>query len=189
MAKFSNNLKTRSRRSFVQSTVGALAAIPLASTCFKNNAKSQEERQTSPIIVGGGGSVGIDFKASEYHGDPTVGQFTRPNDTLHKLWLIDKYGGLYNITPAGNEKCTITILCRRRRRHETTIVIEGDPLKVKFDPGEFRYDYPPEGSKKIYHNTKHKIVDISVYDKVSHQTQHHTPPTKGKCTLVVVDTY
>lgn len=187
MAKVPNNYKTRSRRSFVQSTVGALAAIPLASTCFESDAKSQEERQTSPIIVGGGGSVGIDFDSGSYPVAGSKGKFVRPNDTLHKLWLIDKYGGLKNITPGGNEKCTITILCRRRGR-ETRIVIQGDPLGVEFELSEFRYDYPPDGDKKIYHNTKHKIVDISVYDQVSHQTQHHPPSTKGRCTLVVVDT-
>ena len=184
-----NLYKKRSRRNFVRSAIVGLGTIPLASfdTEAKLDAPQEDVRQTSPILVGGGGSVGIDFDRKWYKYDPVTKRFSNPNDTLHKLWLIDKYGGLKNITPDGNEKCTITILCRRRGR-ETRIVIQGDPLGVEFESSEFRYDYPPDGDKQIYHNTKHKIVDISVYDQVSHQTQHHPPLTKGRCTLVVVDT-
>lgn len=188
MPKPRDNSPRTSRRKFVRSAIVGIGTIPFASLDTRAKTQTQpEEKQTSPIIIGGGGSVGLDFDTSVFVGDLSAGKVARQHDTIHKLWLIDKYGALNNI-PFGHPKCTITVLCRRRR-HETRITIEGDPLGINFDPREFRYDYPPDGVKRIFHNTKHKIIKITVYDQVTQQEYPpYEPPTKGRCTLVVVDT-
>jgi hypothetical protein len=182
-----NLFKKRSRRNFVRSAIVGLGTIPLASfdTEAKLDAPQEDVRQTSPILVGGGGSVGIDFDRTWYKYDPVTKRFSNPDDTLHKLWLVDKYGAHNDITPK-DLGCTVTINCGKANGKEYLIKIYGKPLGIEFDTGHFQYGKPPEGEKEIYHHPKRKIVNISVYDSVSGEVQYK-PPTKGKCSIVVVD--
>ena len=177
----------RSRRNFVRSAIAGLSTIPFASldTEAKLKVPQEDVRQTSPIIIGGGGSVGIDFDRDWYKYDPVQKRFSNATDILHKLWLVDKYGARKDITPKDLE-CTVTINCGKANGKEYYIKIYGKPLGIEFDTGHFQYGYPPEGEKQIYHHPKRKILNITVYDSVSGEVPYK-PPTKGKCSIVVVD--
>lgn len=165
-----------SRRKFAKSAVTALALAPFASLPSRGKGGVQDRPrllQSSPITVGGGGSVGIDFK------DPISGDF------LHKLWLIDKYGALEDITPTPTEKCVVKILCKKGTK-ERTITITGKPLSIDFDPVEFKRGKPPGGKKEIHHNKDYKIVKIEA-GVIGQPLTAYDAPTEGKCTVVVVN--
>lgn len=188
MTTNSNHSKKKSRRSFVRSAIVGLGAIPLASLETKARLQTRKEdiEQTSPIIVGGGGSVGIDFDRDWYKYDDVKKRFVNERDALHKLWLVDKYGARLDITPA-NEDCIVTVNCGKSSGKTYYIKIYGKPLGVEFDTDHFKFVIPPEGVKKIYHHAKRKISKISVHDNVAGTDKDYDPPTKGKCSIVVVD--
>lgn len=181
--------KKRSRRSFMQSALIGLGAIPLVSV--DTNAQSsglQDERQSSPIIVGGGGSIGIDYKGGWYTAD-AQNKLVNAKDYIHKLWLMDKYGALEDITP-DHADCEITVYCGKSKGKDVTIKIYGQPLGLWFDQREFKLGYPPGGAKQIHHHKKRKIRKILVHDNVDNSDRwFDPPPTKGKCTLCVLNTY
>lgn len=176
MAKNSKDPRKKSRRSFTSSALTAVALAPFASLPSSEKGaaqKSPRPLQSSPITVGGGGSVGIDFKTAI------------PGDFLHKLWLIDKYGALEDITP-GDINCKIIIHCKKGNS-PSEITITGNPLAIKFTKANFPKKRPDDGKKEIHHNLKYKIVKIEVRDKDGGLISSHDAPTKGKCTLVVVN--
>jgi hypothetical protein len=179
----------RSRRSFVQSALVGLGAIPLVSVDTKAQSSGpQDERQSSPIIVGGGGSIGIYYKELRFKADAQK-KLVKPDDYIHKLWLLDKYGALDDITPE-NPDCEITVYCGKSKGKDVTIKIFGQPYGLWFDPTEFKLGYPPGGAKKIHHHKKRKIRKILVHDNVAKTDRwFDPPPTKGKCTLCVLNTY
>jgi hypothetical protein len=181
--------KKRSRRSFVQSALAGLGAIPLVAV--DTNAQSstpQEERQSSPIIVGGGGSIGIYYSEFRFTADAQQ-KLVKADDYLHKLWLLDKYGALEDITPR-NADCEITVFCGKSKGENVVIKIYGKPYGLWFDPKQFKLGYPPGGAKKIHHHKRRKIRKILVHDNVDKTDRwFDPPPTKGKCTLCVLNTY
>jgi hypothetical protein len=182
-----NHYKKKSRRNFVRSAIVGLGAIPLASLDTKASLKApQDVRQTSPILVGGGGSVGIDFDSGWFTYDSVTKRFSNKDDALHKLWLVDKYGARQDITPK-NEDCVVTINCGKSSGKTYYVTIYGKPLGIEFDTTHFQFGYPPEGVKKIYHHPKRKISKITVHDNVVPSDTEYEPPTKGKCSIIVVD--
>jgi len=182
-----NDSKKKSRRNFVRSAIVGLGTIPLASLDTKASFKAPQEdiRQTSPILVGGGGSVGIDFDEGWYPFDPVTKRFFNKDDTLHKLWLVDKYGSRQDITP--HEDCTVTINCGKSSGKTYYVTIFGKPLGIEFDTSHFQLGYPPGGVKKIHYHLKRKISKITVHDNVAQTNTEYEPPTKGKCSIIVVD--
>lgn len=85
--------KTTLRRSFAKSMAAAIALTPLAASQVnaqgsrkKRQAKTLTDDdlkilQTSPITVGGGGSVGIGFDTNHYKVE-TAGVYSHPTDEL-----------------------------------------------------------------------------------------------------------
>lgn len=187
MKSVTHEMKKSSRRSFSKSAITALAIAPFVSLSSQANDEQDlpKLRQTSPITIGGGGSVGIDFNQQWFTGKRGDAEFSHYQDTLHKLWLIDKYGALENITP-GNEDCTVTVQCEKGSKVRK-VTITGKPLGLAFDTVEFPKKKPDDGKKEIHHNKAYKIVRIEVVDNVTGQKTAYEPPTKGKCTIVVVN--
>ena len=187
MDKNTPNPRKTSRRSFAKNALTSIALAPLMSlTTRATEAQDNvEERQSSPITIGGGGSVGIDFSSIHYTTRVGKAGFSHTEDTLHRLWLIDKYGALKNITPE-HEDCVVKVQCKKGSKW-SEITITGRPLTIDFDTGEFPKKKPDDGAKELHHNKKYKIVKIEVLDNVTHKTIPYEPPTKGKCTIVVVN--
>jgi hypothetical protein len=184
MVSQSQGARKSSRREFMKSASTALAMTPIISGSISANDQPDDPlRQSSPITVGGGGSVGIDF--SQKFIESGANKFSRVQDSLHKLWLIDKYGGLENITPSTG-KCVVKIDCKKGGK-TSTITIIGNPLSITFDVGEFKKGKPKGGNKEIYHHMKYKIAAITVDDEAANITKVYQAPTKGKCTIVVVN--
>ena len=178
----------RSRRSFVQSALVGLAAIPIVSVDTKaQSSQPPDERQSSPIIVGGGGSIGIYYKELRFTADVQK-KLVKADDYIHKLWLLDKYGALEDITPE-HADCEITVYCGKSKGKDVTIKIYGEPYGLWFNENEFKLGYPPGGAKRIHHHKRRKIRKILVHDNVNNSDRWIRPPTKGKCTLCVLNTY
>ena len=139
MKKISPKSLASSRRNFTKTALSALAIGPFASLTGQTAASQQKKMlQSSPITIGGGGSVGIDVNLSPVtQGAYTV--FTKQGDRLHKLWLIDKHGALREIAFAlGSE---IDVLCKRNGR-DTTITIVTEPYGLRFETNEFLRSQP-----------------------------------------------
>ena len=146
----------------------------------------------SPITVGGGGSVGIDFDENYYKLIPSIETYINgKGDTIHKLFVIDKHGRITDCAlPQAN--CTITIHSKKGN-DDSAIQIFGDPLGVKFAGAEYVLEDPedPTGGtgKKIHHNKDRKITGIDILDN-SHPNIPPTPvnvPADGKCTIIAVN--
>lgn len=182
MKKISPKSLASSRRNFTKTALSALAMSPFASLASQTAASSQEERQSSPITIGGGGSVGIDFD-DQYYREGAPGQFVASRDTIHRLWLIDKHGGLQNITP-GSENCQVTIQCKRRGK-TTNVIVQGTPLGISFERDEFA-DRRARKRRPAFLNVNHKIQKLEI--TVGGVTKPIELPSDKKCTIVVVNT-
>src|ERR1700741_4519501 len=86
-----------SRRNFTKSVAATLSALPLVSlaisgTGCKVDKKDEQHKQTSPIVVGGGGSVSINFSESYYERVTGTNKFVnKKGDYIHKLRILNKY--------------------------------------------------------------------------------------------------
>ena len=189
MKKVSSKPKSASRRGFTKTALSALAIAPLASltSCTRRADQSLgKDRQNSPITIGGGGSLGIDVEGLEpgvQQGPWTV--FTKAGDTLHKLWLIDKHGGLQNIPL--NRTDIVEVECKNGSK-ATTVTIYCDPLGLRFETSEFQKGKPtPDSIKEVHYSGGHKIEKIQVRPATAPLPPHIDPPSGKHCTLVVVN--
>jgi hypothetical protein len=180
LAKPKNKPRPRSRRLTEDDVVGIL--------------------QTSPITVGGGGSVGVNFIANDYlpkSEDPNG--FTRfvsvKGDTIEKLRLIDKFGSAPDRTPATVD-CRIVIHCERVDaqgnivpKSDSPITIFGNPLSVEFNVDDYPFGLPTGGTHKLYYAKDRKITQtVDVFeDAATDPTVKLTVPTQGICTVDVLN--
>jgi hypothetical protein len=190
-------MKKTSRRTFGKELTGAIAALPLMHMVVgaqkrkpKRSGGQVRIRQSSPITVGGGGSVGLDFDETYYKNIPNTNKFVSTNgDKIHKLWIIDKHGTMVDC-PLPQANCTITIHSKEPGGPDSALTINGSPLGVEFVKSEYPLEYPEQGSdKKIHLNKKRKITDrIEIRDNGSGVTTYCKVPTGGSCTIIAVNT-
>lgn len=188
-------MSNTSRRNFGKQLAGAIALLPatglIASAQRKKIRKTQGPvriRQSSPITVGGGGSVGIDFDENYYKLVPQTEKYSNiTGDTIHKLWVIDKHGTMTDCK-LPRADCTVTIHAKYQNV-DSAITIYGAPMGVKFAALEYPSEEPEPGSaKKIHHNKNRKITDrIEVRDNDTGKLTYCNVPTGGQCTIIAVN--
>src|SRR5262245_19434944 len=108
-----------SRRYFTRSVAATLSALPLVSlaisgTGCKVDKNDKQNKQTSPIVVGGGGSVSIHFDESYYVRVSGTNKFVNnKGDYIHKLIILNKYSSPTPATdPTPRDRdCRIVIHC------------------------------------------------------------------------------
>ena len=143
-------MKKTSRRSFAKSVAIGLAGIPLihSPVSAQRNRKPRrkgwvsdadlEIRQTSPITVGGGGSVGIAFDETHYH-RVSKGVYRNDTDELVTTLIAHQNGNqLRNfVKEIKGKNCTVKISCVDAGGVDTPpITIESrrhGPLIASFD--------------------------------------------------------
>lgn len=185
-----------SRRKFGKQLAEAIAVLPvtglIASAQTKKARKSPGQvkiLQSSPITVGGGGSVGVDFSETYYKKVPQTDKYVNTsNDTIHKLWIIDKHGTMTDC-PLPRPNCTIKIHAKHQSV-DSPIEIYGAPMGLKFAGSEYPLDLPEPGStKKIHLNKNRKITDrIEITDNATGAVTYCDVPTNGQCTIIAVNT-
>jgi hypothetical protein len=149
--------------------------------------RKADSRQGSPIIIGGGGSVGIDFSAAAYQQVPHTNRFQNASDSAEQVWVIDKHGALDNAIPF-KETGWVEIQCKDSAGTISSIRIYNKPLAIEFDPIEFPSKTPAGGHKKIRLCEKRSIgKDILVWDEAGATTPRVIDAQDGKCTIVVVN--
>ncbi|MDQ1639078.1 MAG: hypothetical protein QOF62_2417 [Pyrinomonadaceae bacterium] len=156
--------------------------------------------QTSPITVGGGGSVGVAFDLGHYipqagsPGQPTkfVNQMA---ERIEKLRIIDKYGAAPDRTPSTTD-CRIVVHCQDFDsmgqvipNSDSPLTIYGNPLSIELKVQDFSYGKPPGGNNNIYYSLSRKITgDIDVYEGPgATPTIKYPAPTGGICTVDVLN--
>lgn len=155
-------------------------------------------KQTSPITVGGGGSVGVCFNLNHYVPQAIQGS-TRTKfvstDRIEKLRLIDKFGGQVDKTPA-TVNCRIVVHTELLNAQGTPIpnsdspiVIYGSPLAVELNTVDWEYGIPTGSENAMYFKLLRKITGtVDVFDGAATQPgAQHPVPTGGVCTVDVLN--
>ena len=151
----------------------------------KQTPRGKGNRQGSPIIIGGGGSVGIDFSAAYYQQIPNTDKFQNLSDSADQIWVIDKYGSLVNATPF-KDSGWVDIHCFDSGGTKSGIRIYCKPLAIEFDTVEFPMKTP--NKKKIRYCDKRSIgKNILVWDEAGATAPRIIDAGDGKCTIVVVN--
>jgi len=153
--------------------------------------------QTSPITIGGGGSVGICFNLNHYIPQATGGARTRfvSTDRIEKLRIIDKFGGSSDNTPS-TEDCRIVVHCEDFDdqgnpipNSDSPIVIFGNPLTVELNTADFQFGIPNGSQTQMYFQLRRKITGtVDVFEGAATQpTAQHAVPAGGVCTVDVLN--
>jgi subtilisin family serine protease len=166
------------------------------------NAASQggvKFKQTSPITVGGGGSVGICFNLNHYKPQAVGGGSPRTKfvstDRIEKLRLIDKFGGQVDKTPA-TVNCRIevhTVLLDEQGNaipnSDSPIVIYGSPLVVELNTADYEFGVPDGSDNSMYFKMRRKITGtVDVFEGAATlPAARHAVPTGGVCTVDVLN--
>ncbi len=193
-----NSVKTLS---LAQQDAGSgLIQAPLASASSTLAPPVQGEvriTQTSPITVGGGGSMGAFWDHSHYKPQPGGGPRTRfvSTDRIEKLRIIDKFGGSSDKTPS-TDNCRIEIHCQDFDAQgnpipnsDSPIVIFGNPLVVEINPADYEFGIPDGSQLSMFFKHTRKLTGtVDVFEGAATQpTVRHPLPTGGVCTIDVLN--
>lgn len=186
--------KASSRRSFAKSAITALAAAPIASLMARANNHQDQPRakQSSPITIGGGGSVKLKFDEN-YYSPGTVGNFFKSGDELTTVLIInEEHDVLHNLYPVVEGKnCTVTVHCKYRGTN-SKIEIDSRPavgaqpnqIQIRFIAGDFPYD----NVKKLRYNGQRKITDpLEVRNNDTNTSTSYPVPRNGKVGIVAIN--
>jgi hypothetical protein len=166
MSKQEDESPRTSRRSFTKLAATAVAAVPIGALTIagqgrRRKIKQVKIRQASPITVGGGGSVTIDFDHGWYkkNNPKKPKQYWNPHDLIEKLWIMDENNHKESY-PQVTTTSTITIHCvnDHNSSDDSPIVVTASPLGVEFDDGE----YPFDKKKKVHYCSYRKITKVMV---------------------------
>jgi len=184
-------MKKTSRRSFAKSVAIGLAGIPLTHSTVSAQGKRKprrkgwvsdadlEIRQTSPITVGGGGSVGIGFDRSHYS-KVSDGQYRNATDELITTAVVHQNGKLLKnfVKEIKGKTCRVTISAVDASGSDSPIKIASDrhgPLVVQFDENDFPYD----STQGLFYNKVERHV-TSVVVKSGGKTYTYNMPDGWK---------
>ena len=143
--------------------------------------------QSSPITIGGGGSVKLKFDEDHYR-PGAIGGFINARDELTTVLITnednDLIHNLYRLVEGKN--CTVIIFCEYRNV-DSIIKIQsrpGGPLVIDFDQGEFPYD---RGRDHRYNGNRKIKKPVIVLDNDSGVVTTHAVPTNGKCGIFAIN--
>lgn len=165
-----------SRRSFAKYVAAVLAGIPFASALGLAQGKRKPQtrrswvtdddlrkRQTSPITIGGGGSVGIGFDDTHYE-RINPGEFSHLTDELITTFVTHQSGATLRnfVREIKGKTCKVRLTCLDSRGGDSPIVIESrrrGPLLLRFS----EYDYPYDAAKEVHYNrVERKVTKVVV---------------------------
>jgi hypothetical protein len=144
----------------------------------------------SPIIIGGGGSVNINFDETAYEpSNEDDGLFVKDDDELIAVYVVDLDG-----LPVGsdltryveNRDCVITVHTINDKGVQSDIVISSQPsgaIQMKFQLNEF----PPVDPRPHYNRNRKLFGPIEIYDNDTEQTVRSPVPDDGRCILTFVN--
>jgi hypothetical protein len=154
--------------------------------------------QTSPVTIGGGGSVGVCFKLADYIAQPSQPgaptRFVSPF-RIEKLRLIDKFGGSQDRTPSTVD-CRIMVHCEDFDpqgnpipNSDSPIIIHGNPLTVELNTADYEFDLPPGGDHLMYFKLSRRITGtVDVFEGAATEpTDQHPVPTEGRCIVDILN--
>ena len=153
--------------------------------------------QTSPITIGGGGSVGICFDLNHFKAQSTGGARTRfvSSDRIEKLRIIDKFGGAIDRTPS-TVNCQIVVHTsdfddqgNPIPNSDSPIVVTGNPLIVELNTADYPFGVPDGSLSAMFFMLRRKITGtVDVFENGATQPTHQHPlPTGGICTVDVLN--
>lgn len=149
----------------------------------------------SPIIIGGGGSVNINFREGAGHYVPVVespGVYTKAGDEIDTILIVDATGVLNdNLLQYVNRKnCEVRIHTKIGGASESLIKITSQPngpLQLSFVAAEF-VPHSTDPNRRPHYNRERKLTDVvEVIDKGTspNETRTFPIPTDGVCTITV----
>jgi subtilisin family serine protease len=153
--------------------------------------------QTSPITIGGGGSVGICVDTTHYKPQGTGGPRTRfvSTDRIEKLRIIDKFGGSIDRTPS-TINCQIVVhtsdfddMGNPIPNSDSPIVVSGNPLTVELNTADYPFGVPDGSQTALFFKLRRKLTGtVDVFENGATQpTAQHQLPTGGVCTIDVLN--
>jgi len=153
--------------------------------------------QTSPITIGGGGSVGICFDLNHFKAQSTGGARTRfvSSDRIEKLRIIDKFGGAIDRTPS-TVNCQIVVHTsdfdaqgNPIPNSDSPIIVTGNPLVVELNTADYPFGVPDGSLSAMFFMLRRKITGtVDVFENGATQpTAQHPLPTGGVCTVDVLN--
>jgi hypothetical protein len=118
--------------------------------------------QTSPITVGGGGSVGIGFDTSHYQVE-TAGVYSHPTDELLTTLVSHQNGRpLRNfVNEVKGKICRVKISCLDSAGNDSPIEIESrrrGPLVIRFNESHFPY----VSAQGVFYSASRKVSAVVV---------------------------
>lgn len=146
----------------------------------------------SPIIIGGGGSVNINFNENAYV-QIQPGVFVKDDDELIALYVVDLDG-----IPTGSDltryvedrDCTVTIHTFNDKGIQSDIVVSSRPesdvpavIQLNFEPHKF----PEVGSRPHFSRYRKIASDIEIRDNDTGQTVRGIVPADGRCITTFVN--
>jgi hypothetical protein len=128
--------------------------------------------ETSPIIIGGGGSTGVDFDETRYIRTASGNVFVGANESLRTCHVMHQNGKLLrNFFPdIDGKQCAVTIECKKAGvLIPNTIRIMGGPsgqLTIFFNESEFPFDQ----AKGVRLGADLKVFSVTVQNLVTGNT-------------------
>ncbi|MDQ1639077.1 MAG: hypothetical protein QOF62_2416 [Pyrinomonadaceae bacterium] len=183
--------KKSSRRDFARLIAAAGASLPLMALNAEGQTRKRKKKsswgkaQTSPITVGGGGSVAISFNHKHYTGGN--GRYSNAGDEVMIGQIFDKNAVLkWEISPfVKGINCKVTIhTTRKNGAAASDIIIRSNPrvsFGIKFDETIFPLSANDE---QLHYQEDRKIVGaIEILNIGTNLTATLTPPSAGVCTV------
>jgi hypothetical protein len=148
----------------------------------------------SPILIGGGGSVNLNFDDQAYlpvHGSP--GTFVRDDDELIALYIVDLRGipiGADLTQYVEDQDCVITIKTFNDKGVRSDIVVSSRPetdtpgeIDIVFNPGVF-----PAVDHRNHHSDHNKVgPSITIHNNDSGETVEPPSAADGRCIITFVN--
>lgn len=188
--------KKSSRRDFAKLIAAAGATLPLMSLNVEGQTRKQKKKfpwqnkQTSPITVGGGGSVTISFNHKHYKG--ANGKYSHSTDEVLATQIFDRFDSLkWELTPLTKDvNCKITVhTTKKDGSNPKDIIIRskpGGPFSIEFDETLFPLK---AGEKQLHYQEDRKIVDfIELLNNDDQLQATLTPPSAGVCKIHLLNT-
>jgi hypothetical protein len=148
----------------------------------------------SPIIVGGGGSVNINFDEEAYQPVPdSPGVYVKDADELLAAYVVDLDG-----VPVGSDltkfvegrDCVITVHTINDKGRPSDIVIGSQPgglIQLTFELSEFGPDLN-EPRRRPHYNHDRKIIEpIEIFDNDTEEWVKSSIPEDGRCIITLVN--
>jgi len=144
-------------------------------------------QETSPIIVGGGGSVGLDFNDTHYRRNAT-NLFISPSDKLVSCHVIHQNGKLLrNFFPEiDGHQSAVMITCEKSTGGTVVIRVTGGPsgpLAISFDETALPFD----ATRQLRYGADLKVLTVRVEDLLTGSGPPAFPVPEGWAGIIKVD--